>query len=137
MYGQGSGEGHNQVEALIGVMSAIPEELYHEIELEVHSAEGAATNKQRLEVIREQQELIEDEAEQDQASQSSGFATPRDTDDIDEKEERLAQAQAEGLGKKQVSEMLEAEIELNKAAETAKSLEQEIQASSGSSKEQK
>ncbi|RBR25177.1 uncharacterized protein FIESC28_02085 [Fusarium coffeatum] len=137
MYGQGSGEGHNQVEALIGVMSAIPEELYHEIELEVHSAEGAATNKQRLEVIREQQELIEDEAEQDQASQSSGFATPRDTDDIDEKEERLAQAQAEGLGKKQVSEMLEAEIELAKAAETAKSLEQEIQASSGSSKEQK
>ncbi|KAH7179147.1 LETM1-like protein-domain-containing protein [Fusarium flagelliforme] len=137
MYGQGSGEGHNQVEALIGVMSAIPEELYHEIELEVHSAEGAATNKQRLEVIREQQELIEDEAEQDQASQSSGFATPRDTDDIDEKEERLAQAQAEGLGKKQVSEMLEAEIELDKAAETAKSLEQEIHASSGSSKEQK
>jgi len=137
MYGQGSGEGSNQVEALIGVMSAIPEELYHEIELEVHSAEGAATNKQRLEVIREQQELIEDEAEQDQASQSSGFATPRDTDDIDEKEERLAQAQAEGLGRKQVSEMVEAETELAKAAESARSLEQEIHASSGSSKEQK
>ncbi|KAF5242921.1 hypothetical protein FAUST_3088 [Fusarium austroamericanum] len=137
MYGQGSGEGSGQVEALIGVMSAIPEELYHEIELEVHSAEGAATNKQRLEVIREQQELIEDEAEQDQASQSSGFATPRDTDDIDEKEERLAQAQAEGLGRKQVSEMVEAETELAKAAESARSLEQEIQASSGSSKEQK
>ncbi|RGP77302.1 putative suppressor of mrs2-1 mutation [Fusarium longipes] len=130
MYGQGSGEGSNQIEALIGVMSAIPEELYHEIELEVHSAEGAATNKQRLEVIREQQELIEDEAEQDQASQSSGFATPRDTDDIDEKEERLAQAQAEGLGRKQVSEMVEAETELAKAAESARSLEQEIHASS-------
>ncbi|PTD01736.1 LETM1 domain-containing protein mdm28, mitochondrial [Fusarium culmorum] len=137
MYGQGSGEGSGQVEALIGVMSAIPEELYHEIELEVHSAEGAATNKQRLEVIREQQELIEDEAEQDQASQSSGFATPRDTDDIDEKEERLAQAQAEGLGRKQVSEMVEAETELAKAAESARLLEREIQASSGSSKEQK
>ncbi|KAI1038775.1 hypothetical protein LB505_009791 [Fusarium chuoi] len=137
MYGQGSGEGYNQVEALIGVMSAIPEELYHEIELEVHSAEGAATNKQRLEVIKEQQDLIEDEAEQDQASQSSGFATPRDTDDIDEKEERLAQAQAEGLGKKQVSEMVEAEMELAKAAESAASLEREINASSGSSKEQK
>ncbi|KAH6959290.1 LETM1-like protein-domain-containing protein [Fusarium avenaceum] len=137
MYGQGSGEGYNQVDALIGVMSAIPEELYHEIELEVHSAEGAATNKQRLEVIREQQELIEDEAEQDQASQSSGFATPRDTDDIDEKEERIAQAQAEGLGKKQVTEMVEAEMELAKAAESAASLEKEIHASSGPSKEQK
>ncbi|KNB03215.1 hypothetical protein FOXG_05773 [Fusarium oxysporum f. sp. lycopersici 4287] len=137
MYGQGSGEGYNQIDALIGVMSAIPEELYHEIELEVHSAEGAATNKQRLEVIKEQQDLIEDEAEQDQASQSSGFATPRDTDDIDEKEERLAQAQAEGLGKKQVSEMVEAEMELAKAAESAASLEREIHASSGASKEQK
>ncbi|EXK23373.1 hypothetical protein FOMG_19847 [Fusarium oxysporum f. sp. melonis 26406] len=118
-------------------MSAIPEELYHEIELEVHSAEGAATNKQRLEVIKEQQDLIEDEAEQDQASQSSGFATPRDTDDIDEKEERLAQDQAEGLGKKQVSEMAEAEMELAKATESNASLEREIHASSGASKEQK
>ncbi|KAI8656463.1 hypothetical protein LRP88_11768 [Fusarium phalaenopsidis] len=136
MYGQGSGEGSSQIEALVGVLSAIPEELYHEIELEVHTAEGAATNKQRLEVIKEQQDLIEDEAEQDHASTSSGFATPRDVDDIDEKEERQALAEAEGLGKKQVGEMVEAEKELNKAAETAEIMEAEIRASAGAAKQQ-
>lgn len=136
MYGQGSGEGSSQIEALVGVLSAIPEELYHEIELEVHTAEGAATNKQRLEVIKEQQDLIEDEAEQDHASTSSGFATPRDVDDIDEKEERQALAEAEGLGKKQVGEMVEAEKELNKAAETASVLEAEIKASAGAAKQE-
>ncbi|KAH7155881.1 LETM1-like protein-domain-containing protein [Dactylonectria estremocensis] len=117
MYGQGSGEGSSQIDALIGVLSSIPEELYHEIELEVHTAEGAATNKLRLEVIKEQQELIKDEAEQDHASQSTGFATPRDLDDIDEKEERLATAEAAGLEKKPAGEMVEAEIELARVAE--------------------
>ncbi|RSL58763.1 hypothetical protein CEP53_006018 [Fusarium sp. AF-6] len=136
MYGQGSGEGSSQIEALVGVLSAIPEELYHEIELEVHTAEGAATNKQRLEVIKEQQDLIEDEAQQDHASTSSGFATPRDVDDIDEKEERQALAEAEGLGKKQVGEMVEAEKELTKAAETAEVLEAEIKASAGAAKQE-
>lgn len=117
MYGQGSGEGSSQIEALIGVLSSIPEELYHEIELEVHNAEGAATNKLRLEVIKEQQELIQDEAEQDHASQSTGFATPRDMEDIDEKEERQATAEAAGLEQKPVAEMVEAEIELAKVTD--------------------
>ncbi|KAI5459157.1 LETM1-like protein-domain-containing protein [Mariannaea sp. PMI_226] len=117
MYGQGSGEGSSQIEALIGVLSSIPEELYHEIELEVHNAEGAATNKLRLEVIKEQQELIEDEAEQDHASQSTGFATPRDMEDIDEKEERQATAEAAGIEKKPVAEMVEAESELAKVTD--------------------
>ncbi|KAH6884517.1 LETM1-like protein-domain-containing protein [Thelonectria olida] len=119
MYGQGSGEGSSQIEALIGVLSSIPEELYHEIELEVHNAEGAATNKLRLEVIKEQQELIQDEAEQDHASKSTGFATPRDIEDIDEKEERQATAEAAGLEQKPVAEMVEAEAELAKATEEA------------------
>ncbi|KYK57299.1 hypothetical protein DCS_04307 [Drechmeria coniospora] len=92
MYGQGSGEGSSQIDALNGVLSSIPEELFHEIELEVHNAEGAATNKQRLEVLREQQELIDEENEQNEESQSTGMATPRDVDDIDEKEDRDATA---------------------------------------------
>lgn len=84
----------SQIEALTGVLSSIPEELFHEIELEVHNAEGAATNKQRLEVIKEQEDLIEDEAEQNQVNKN--YATPRDVDDIDDKEERLhAKAAAE------------------------------------------
>lgn len=112
MYGQGSGEGSSQIDALIGVLSSIPEELYHEIELEVHNAEGAATNKQRLEVIREQQELIEEENEQNEESQSTGMATPRDVDNIDEKEEDAAVvAKADGAEVPQANEMLGAEKE--------------------------
>ncbi|KAL7901741.1 LETM1-like domain-containing protein [Trichoderma sp. SZMC 28014] len=111
MYGQGSGEGSSQIEALTGVLSSIPEELFHEIELEVHNAEGAATNKQRLEVVKEQQDLIEEEELQNKESQTTGFATPRDVDDIDEKEEREASAAKSGLETKPVGEMVEAEME--------------------------
>lgn len=117
MYGQGSGEGGTQIDALVGVLSSIPEELFHEIELEVHNAEGAATNKQRLEVLKEQQELIEEEAAQDQESQSTGLATPRDTEDIDEKEERQMSAAQEGMAKNQASEMVDAEADMAKIAE--------------------
>ncbi|PFH61185.1 hypothetical protein XA68_18001 [Ophiocordyceps unilateralis] len=111
MYGQGSDSEWNQVDALIGVLSSIPEELFHEMELEVHNAEGAATNKQRLEVLKEQQDLIEDENEQNEESQSTGMATPRDVDDIDEKEERQLSAQAAGLEKTPAAEMVDAERE--------------------------
>ncbi|KAK0391730.1 hypothetical protein NLU13_1229 [Sarocladium strictum] len=117
MYGQGSGEGSSQIDALIGVLSSIPEELFHEIELEVHNAEGAATNKQRLEVLKEQQELIDEENAQDEESQSTGLATPRDTEDIDEKEERQLSAEAEGMAKNQAREMVDAEADMTKVLE--------------------
>ncbi|ORY55496.1 LETM1-like protein-domain-containing protein [Pseudomassariella vexata] len=111
MYSQKTEEGgfNAQIDALTGVLSSIPEELYHEIELEVHNAEGAATNKQRLEVLREQQELIDEENEQNQENQETGMATPRDVDDIDEKEERQMQAEKQDAAKAQVSEVAGAE----------------------------
>lgn len=88
MYAQGKEcEMDSQFDALVAVLSSIPEELYHEIELEVHTLEGAATNKQRLEVLREQQELIKEENEQ--SSESSSEASKKaskDDQDIDEKE---------------------------------------------------
>lgn len=52
--------------ALQSVLSALPEELYHEAELDISSED--ATNKQRLEVVKEQQELIRDENAQDEES---------------------------------------------------------------------
>lgn len=121
MYGQGSGEGSSQIDALIGVLSSIPEELFHEIELEVHNAEGAATNKQRLEVLREQQELIKEENEQNEESQSTGMATPRDVEDIDEKEEVIAKAGETAAP--QANEMLDAEKEQAAAEEQKKKQE--------------
>ncbi|SPO07675.1 probable suppressor of mrs2-1 mutation [Cephalotrichum gorgonifer] len=121
-----SGEVTDQIDALTGVLSSIPEELFHEMELEVHNAEGAATNKQRLEVLKEQQELIEEENSQNQVSESGGMVTPRDIEDIDEKEERHMHAEAEadknGIDKTQVPEMVDAEVE---AAKTAKPVEGE------------
>lgn len=120
MYGQsGDNAVANQIDALIGVLSSIPEELYHEIELEVHNAEGAATNKLRLEVLKEQEELIEDENEQNESNQESGMATPRDVDDIDEKEEREMAAKSAGVEKDQVKEAMQAEVDAAQAEEVA------------------
>ncbi|KAL4755456.1 hypothetical protein BDW72DRAFT_163743 [Aspergillus terricola var. indicus] len=86
VYAQGGKEAEmsTQIESLQAVLSSIPEELFHEIELEVHNAEGAATNKQRLEVIKEQQELIEEENQQNSENEEKGVAAPKDTENIDE-----------------------------------------------------
>lgn len=78
----------SQMDALRSVLSSIPEELFHEIELEVHNAEGAATNRQRLEVVKEQQELIEEENEQITENGNTGMPAPKDHEDIDEKEDK-------------------------------------------------
>ncbi|KAH8813111.1 MRS7 family protein-like protein [Xylogone sp. PMI_703] len=120
MYAQGKeSEFSTQIEALTGVLSSIPEELFHEIELEVHNAEGAATNKQRLEVLKEQQELIEEENEQDVENKESGRATPRDTEDIDEKEERKVEASSDAP-KEQINEAISAEKDQAKAKQQEK-----------------
>lgn len=85
VYAQGKeAEMTSQIDALEAVLSSIPEELYHEIELEVHTAEGAATNKQRLEVLKEQQELIEEESEQSKGMANKEASSPKDHENIDE-----------------------------------------------------
>ena len=95
MYAQGKDvELEGQLEALQSVLSSIPEELFHEIELEVHNAEGAATNKQRLEVLREQEELIQEENEQSQQQDQDKQAKIDDRENIDEKDEDTRQEHA-------------------------------------------
>ncbi|EUC50863.1 hypothetical protein COCMIDRAFT_413 [Bipolaris oryzae ATCC 44560] len=87
VYAQGKdAEMTSQIDALEAVLSSIPEELYHEVDLEVRNAEGAATNKQRLEVLKEQQELINEENEQTETVENKATASPKDHDDIDEAE---------------------------------------------------
>ncbi|KAL1603948.1 LETM1 domain-containing protein ylh47 [Paraconiothyrium brasiliense] len=93
VYAQGKeSDATSQLDALQAVLSSIPEELYHEIELEVHTAEGAATNKQRLEVLKEQQELIDEENQQNQGSEKQ---TPQDRENIDEEDKPKQAAKAE------------------------------------------
>ncbi|CCH42209.1 hypothetical protein BN7_1753 [Wickerhamomyces ciferrii] len=53
-------------DALQSVLSAIPDELYHEAEAEV--AKDDVTNKQRLELIKEQEQLIKTETKQEDES---------------------------------------------------------------------
>jgi LETM1 and EF-hand domain-containing protein 1 len=82
VYAQGKeAEMTSQLDALEAVLSSIPEELYHEIELEVHTAEGAATNKQRLEVLKEQHELIEEESEQTKSVENQATEAEASTGD--------------------------------------------------------
>ncbi|WFD01764.1 LETM1 domain-containing protein ylh47 [Malassezia obtusa] len=57
-----------QIKGLEMTMSSLPESLLNEAEL--HFSKEAATNKQRLEVLEEQEHLIEDEAEQEQEHQA-------------------------------------------------------------------
>ncbi|KAL9046047.1 MAG: hypothetical protein Q9214_001027 [Letrouitia sp. 1 TL-2023] len=116
MYTQGKdSEISSQIDALQSVLSSIPEELYHEIELEVHNAEGAATNKQRLEVLKEQQDLIEEENEQNEENGDSGRATPKDNENIDEDDQKRANARTGLKDKAQAVEAVDAEEDATKA----------------------
>ncbi|KAK4954657.1 LETM1 domain-containing protein ylh47 [Elasticomyces elasticus] len=113
MYAQGKEtEFDSLLDALQAVLSSIPEELFHEIELEVHTAEGAATNKQRLEVLREQQELIQEENEQAEESKRGGreAASVSDKENIDEKEdEENKQTEVMARGSEDGGESVESE----------------------------
>lgn len=59
----------SQLKSLELTLSSLPDNLINEAELEV--SKDAATNKQRLEVLQQQEELIEDEAEQEQAEEEA------------------------------------------------------------------
>lgn len=121
MYTQGKdSEVSSQIDALQAVLSSIPEELFHEIELEVHNAEGAATNKQRLEVLKEQQELIEEENEQNEENSQSGSSAPKDYDNIDEDDQKKASDHADASkDASQATEPAEAAKETPETVDTA------------------
>jgi LETM1 and EF-hand domain-containing protein 1 len=129
LYTQGGKESEfaSQIDALKSVLSSIPEELFHEIELEVHNAEGAATNKQRLEVIKEQEELIEEENEQNSENEGKGVSAPKDIDDIDEKEEAKVETLSDGA--KQSAEANEALAEGERAEKATESKEKKSESS--------
>lgn len=53
-------------QALQATLSSLPEHVVNEAALEVAQADGTATAKLRLEVIKDQEELIDDELEQEE-----------------------------------------------------------------------
>ncbi|KAG5513540.1 hypothetical protein PMAC_000972 [Pneumocystis sp. 'macacae'] len=68
--------------ALIATLSSLPDELYHETELNVQDKE--ATNKQRLEVIMEQEELIASESKQKEKDNNEQIV--KDNENLDEED---------------------------------------------------
>ncbi len=62
--GKGPSSDQPQLKSLELTLSSLPDNLLNEAELNVNK--DGATNKQRLEVLQEQEDLIEDEAEQEQ-----------------------------------------------------------------------
>ncbi|EPY51761.1 inner membrane protein [Schizosaccharomyces cryophilus OY26] len=60
-YGYHEGTYESRWDALQDTLASIPDELYHETVVDMPSEE--VSNKQRLEILREQEELIEEEAE--------------------------------------------------------------------------
>ncbi|CCG81688.1 MRS7 family protein [Taphrina deformans PYCC 5710] len=97
-YGHKDSTPESRWDALVATLSGLPEELYHEAELEVSNLEGAATNKQRLDVLREQADLIEEEAEQEKSSGSTTKVQDReDLDRMDDPEPLEEKPEAEGL----------------------------------------
>lgn len=80
-------------DALEAVLSAIPEELFHEADLEYAHATDQATNKQRLEVVREQQELIQEENQQEE--ESGHIIQVKDDLSLDEDEAKKEEAREE------------------------------------------
>lgn len=88
------------------VLSALPEELFHEAELEVSSE--SATNKQRLEVIKEQEELIEDENKEEE--DSGHVIKVKDNLSLEEEEEaRQKQEQLESSEQQKPEEQQKSE----------------------------
>ncbi|UZJ52806.1 hypothetical protein CBS101457_002126 [Exobasidium rhododendri] len=62
-------DGNSQLKSLELTLSSLPDNLINEAELNV--SKDVATNKQRLEVLQQQEELIEDEAEQEEAEEEA------------------------------------------------------------------
>ena len=55
----------DSTDALKATLSSLPHQLINEAQLKVSEAQGLATYKQKLDVLKEQEELIEDELEQE------------------------------------------------------------------------
>jgi LETM1 and EF-hand domain-containing protein 1 len=85
-----------KAEALQATLSSLPHQVINEASLKISEEEGVATNKQKLDVLREQEELIEDELEQEQlASEKQKEAKENKDVKTSEKEEKTLSEQKE------------------------------------------
>ncbi|KAJ3170735.1 hypothetical protein HDU88_008638 [Geranomyces variabilis] len=84
-------------EALQATLSSLPHQVVNEAQLKISEAEGSATYKQRLSVLQEQEELIQDELEQEAAIAAAKKAREEEEAAVKlaKDEELVAKAKAE------------------------------------------
>lgn len=92
------------VEALHATLSSLPDSVVNEAVLQMSEKEGTATNKQRLNVLEQQEEMIADELEQEEAEK---LAHLRDTELKkaalpDQQSDEVAVQPAEDVAKEEV-----------------------------------
>ncbi|KAF9399424.1 hypothetical protein BGX21_006262 [Mortierella sp. AD011] len=91
-------ESATPVEALQATLSSLPDSLLTETELHVSELEGAATTRQKLEVLEQQEELIADELAQEKKEEEARKARKEEARIKKEAEEREKQKAQEAAG---------------------------------------
>lgn len=99
-------------DGLRSVLSALPSEVYHETELEIQNEK--ATNAQRLEVLKEQDELIREENKEE--LESGHVVQVKDNINVDEAEKPATEAEEKSEAEKSETEKSEAETKKTTSA---------------------
>lgn len=81
-------------EAITATLTSLPHQVVHEAQLKLSEEEGTATAKQKLNVIQEQEELIADELEQEEALEQARKAEKRKKQKLMEERKRLEEEEA-------------------------------------------
>ncbi|KAG5646648.1 hypothetical protein DXG03_002638 [Asterophora parasitica] len=100
-FGDGEDGKNAVISSLESVLSGLPDNLLNEAELEVDSE--TATYKQKLEVLREQQELIEDEEEQEQKEEDARRAK-REAEELEARTAQSLLPDSELMPEKQIED---------------------------------
>lgn len=82
-------------EALKATFNSLPDNLVNEAELQVLEQVGASTYKQKLDVLEQQQELIEDESEQEEKEEKARLEAAQLAEEARLEEEKKEQQAAE------------------------------------------
>jgi LETM1 and EF-hand domain-containing protein 1 len=98
-------------EALQATLSSLPDNLVNEAELQVLESEGATTYKQKLEVLEQQQELIEDESEQEEKEAQAR----KDAKEAEEAQQKLI-AEQEAQQKAEIGDRLLTDEQVKRSA---------------------
>ena len=105
----------NKAEALQQTLSSLPHQAVNETQLKISEQEGKATYKQKLDVLKEQEELIADELEQDEAQEA---VKKQKAEEVKKKAEETKKMEEEV--KKKVEETKKMEEEVKKMADDVK-----------------